>query len=114
MVTENMDCWVKERILFIQSYNLDLQPHIETLLLCNNDEYMMAYWTTPGGTSHQLERLIRFRLYLQVFNIYEVVSVDGKSLLRNYYEGEKGIGSQHYQWPNQNLPSLSDWSIWKE
>jgi hypothetical protein len=114
MVNATTDWWVKETIIFLQSHNLDLCRRIETPLLCNNDDYLMVYWTKHGATTHQLERLNRCRLYLQVLNISELVSGDGKSLLRHYYEGEKGLGTQQYHCPNQNRPSTADWNIWKE
>jgi hypothetical protein len=60
-----------------------------------------------------MSALNRCRLYLQVINLSDIVSADGKRILQEAKQGHR-LEGQHsnLQWSVQGRPSQVEWSIW--
>lgn len=58
-----------------------------------------------------LKRLNRVRIYLQVFDMSDITSVDGKCICREDRFGFKNYESA-WNWP-QSQPSDTDMAMWK-
>ena len=62
----------------------------------------------------ELLRINRCRLYLQVYFLSDIVSGNGRLILREAFDGVKLIHRvSRWQWPQQTRPPKSDWSLWK-
>jgi hypothetical protein len=47
-------------------------------------------------------------------SLAEMVSGDGKRILKHVFEGDKSASCNATIWPNQQKPGKKDWEIWQE
>jgi hypothetical protein len=54
----------------------------------------------------------RCRVFLQVISLADVVSNDGKFVLKAFYFGTAAPARNHLCWPRQMKPIKKDWEQW--
>jgi hypothetical protein len=75
---------------------------------CVNDHFLMEQFLTINGIgAKELQRLNQCRLYLQVTLLSEISSANGKTILENYFQGNKHPNRRStLTWPRQDRPPL--------
>jgi hypothetical protein len=76
---------------------------------CVNDHFLMEQFLTIKGIgAKELQRLNQCRLYLQVTLLSEISSANGKTILENYFQGNKHPNRRsNLTWPRQDRPPPS-------
>jgi hypothetical protein len=50
---------------------------------------------------------------MDVATLAEMVSGDGKYILKHWYEGDKKESNKKTLWPKQQKPDKKEWAVWK-
>jgi hypothetical protein len=107
--------WLKSIWLFLS--NLHITIVMENIWLLpkpsGNDLNLMEYFISRKFSSQQLQSLNRCCLYLQLLNLSDMVSADGRRIISSALEGQKLLDRKSsLVWPEQGNPSKSDWKLW--
>ena len=112
------DCWIMGFRSFLDTYGLSLELTTTNRpkLQCENDEFLMDAFRVRGGlTASELQKLNACRMHLQVARLSDIVSGNGKLLLKNILLGNRE--ERHHvsqaRWPRQGRPVHKSWLLWK-
>ncbi len=74
----------------------------------------MGYFISIGSSPRLLVSLNRYRVYLQLLLLSDMVSADGHNLVHHVLQGQKLTDKRSsLQWPKQHNPSKADWGAWE-
>jgi len=75
---------------------------------------LMNYFVSQGLSRKSLQSVNRCRIYLQVLPLSDIVSADGRTLIRPVLMGKKLIDRRStLVWPEQGRPPPTDWQVWR-
>jgi hypothetical protein len=110
------NCWLKTVWNFAWTHEIDITdtgPRLTSYR--RNDQFLMEEFTRHGKKGHELKKLNECRMFLEVTNLSEITSVDGKFIKDTAWKGiqDKNRCNQ-FQWP-RIPPALSaqHWQIWR-
>jgi hypothetical protein len=112
------ECYVTHMWDFLQKYdiriktstgNIDLQRQGDSMFM----EHLLARTKLRKGDMQSVQKC---RLFLKVARISDVISVCGKFLRKEIYEGSECCRKnvKELGWPRQGQPSARDWQKWRE
>jgi hypothetical protein len=100
--------------MFMINNHLELCLDIEFTTLCMHAIIIMARWTEKRAFEVTLTHLNGCRLYMGISSLAEIVSGDGKRILKHLFEGDDSVCCSSIIWPTQQKPGKKDWEVWKE
>jgi hypothetical protein len=78
-----------------------------------NDINLMDYFLAKGMTSSKLQSINQFRNYLQLLNLFDMTSADGRRLIPQVLQGHRLTDRRStLTWPIQHQPTRADWLVW--
>jgi hypothetical protein len=78
-----------------------------------NDINLMDYFLAKCTPIDHLQSINRCRLYLQLINLSDMTSADGRYLIPQAVQGHRLKDRRStLAWPTQQRPSRADWQIW--
>ncbi len=110
------DCWLKTVWSFAWQHEIDIQDTLPKLELNRwNDSYLMEEFVRNGFKGHELRKLNECRMFLEVVNLSEITTVDGKKITPQSWKGVKQKNRLNsIQWPRrQTALSKQHWQIWR-
>ena len=115
--TLTTDCWLKTVWQFAWHNEMSIKDTVvKPKLYRDNDSFIMEEVIRHGFRAADLKKINECRMFLQVANLSEITTVDGKNITLNAWKGIKDINKLNdYQWP-RSPPSLSPihWRLWRK
>jgi len=112
------DCWIMGLRDYLRTYGFHLEFTTVNLpkLQCENDQFLMeAFLQSEEFTATELQHLNACRMFLKVVRLSDIVSGDGKKLLKCYLQGLDH--QKHHcsagKWPRQHRPLPPKWTLWR-
>ena len=95
---------------FLSKHGMRIEDSATAILLPRElDVFLTTSFVSAGLRGHDLLRLNRCRLFLQVTSLTNISTGDGLRLGRGCLRGELyPMEKQHYDWPIQGNPSSTD------
>lgn len=107
-------CWLHTTWKFILTHHLQIRaPHIKLTAPREND-------INHNIPAPDLERLSKYRLYLQPLTLSDIVDASGHRVLQQYLDGKMSRNlnrpqdrTSTFQWPTQGKPIVRDRKLWE-
>jgi hypothetical protein len=80
-----------------------------------NDQFLMEEFSRQGWKGHELNKLNECRMFLEITNLLELTTVDGKHIKEISWKGIKDKNRcNQFQWPRSpsTLPAQY-WQLWR-
>ena len=109
------DSWIKNLWKFLNDHNIHLQDHAPPFdTINNNDKFLMDIFTGSHLPRRDLIILNKCRKYLNVLTIGDIITGDGKHILKSIKHGQPPTCiTSKMHWPNQGDPGAAAWSTWR-
>jgi Reverse transcriptase (RNA-dependent DNA polymerase) len=105
--------WLTSLWEFLHSSNITLTKTKNDILLFTNDGYIMNQLCLQHRQK-ELQLLNHCRIYLQITNISDAITLDGMGFRNSIWKGTRLLMKQNQsQWPEQPNPSPQAWSLWR-
>lgn len=115
--TLTTDCWLKTVWQFAWNNEMLIKDTVaKPKLYRDNDNFIMEEVIRHGFRGADLKKINECRMFLQVANLSEISTVDGKNITLNAWKGIKDSNKLNdYQWP-RSPPTLSPihWRLWRK
>ena len=107
--------WMKHLWKFLQEHQIHLQSHSPQLdKATNNDKFLMDLFLAKPIPKRDLIMINKCRKYLRVLTIGDIITGDGKSILRSIKYGQHSTNiTSRLSWPNQSDPGQKAWTTWR-
>ena len=105
--------WVIDTLRFCQKYEITFREPGSTLGPKRvKDVSLMATFAASRFPKAMLQAVNRCRMFLQVCNLSDICTADGKGFHPNVLSHQKPGKRNSFAWPHQGMPSRNDWKCW--
>jgi ribonuclease HI len=111
------DCWIKTVWKFAWENEIEITdtgPQLEPYRW--NDQFLMEEFARKGKKGHELKKLNECRMFLEVTNLSEITSADGKKIKATSWKGIKDKNKcNQFQWPRSpEALTTRHWQLWRK